>query len=389
MINLRLLHLLTVSLLTFVYPWNSSGYTVAVFGGSGFVGRRITQTLIHAGCDVISISRSGKPPSYYHNDATDNVHWIQWDVDPDGSNNNDDDESLELPTIDAAISCIGNVNPKSEWDSFSFWGLAWDDDRLYYQNGIVNQHICNIAKEAGAKRFVYLSVSYEVAKMLEGPITGYMDGKRLAEHSASETFGNDNAIMLGPSLIYGGKRFKTVGTLYRQFVESPLAKVYLGGMKALRSLSTNEDWVEQSLFSPPINVDVVARVASAAAVGKVTRDFVGKRRQGFFDSNGQSVEYDDVIFVDGTNAMESMDQVLGNDLSNLDLQEEGSRIPASWISRNDKVSSLREMEEEEEPPFEGALVGKRSYLLPLPVALILSSIAYGMTSGLFLPVAQI
>ena len=38
---------------------------VAVFGGSGFVGRRIFRQLIYAGCEVVSISRSGKPPLYY------------------------------------------------------------------------------------------------------------------------------------------------------------------------------------------------------------------------------------------------------------------------------------------------------------------------------------
>ena len=39
---------------------------VAVFGGSGFVGRRISRQLIYAGCEVVSILRSGKPPLYYY-----------------------------------------------------------------------------------------------------------------------------------------------------------------------------------------------------------------------------------------------------------------------------------------------------------------------------------
>ena len=34
---------------------------VAVFGGSGFVGSRVCQTLVGAGCDVVSVSRTGLP----------------------------------------------------------------------------------------------------------------------------------------------------------------------------------------------------------------------------------------------------------------------------------------------------------------------------------------
>ena len=36
---------------------------VAVFGGSGYLGSRVCQTLVGAGCSVLSVSRTGKPPA--------------------------------------------------------------------------------------------------------------------------------------------------------------------------------------------------------------------------------------------------------------------------------------------------------------------------------------
>jgi hypothetical protein len=95
----------------------------------------------------------------------------------------EDDTVLELPAIEAGISCIGNVNPDPDFDKLSFFGLTYDDERLFRENGLVNECAARIAKNCGAERFVFMSVSYEVAKMVEGPIDGYTRGKRYAEHS--------------------------------------------------------------------------------------------------------------------------------------------------------------------------------------------------------------
>ena len=49
---------------------------IAVFGGSGFIGSRITETLIAAGCEVTAVSRSGRPPAW-----ADSKPWckrVQW-----------------------------------------------------------------------------------------------------------------------------------------------------------------------------------------------------------------------------------------------------------------------------------------------------------------------
>ena len=389
--------------------------TIAVFGGSGFVGRRISENLVKAGHDVISISRSGKPPSYYCNDAVtaDLVNWISYDLSQgvSGSGPRSDDESNEntnanenaipfnLPKIDAAISCIGNVNPKPQWDKSTFFGLYWDDDRLYHENGILNEYAAKLAKKAGAERFVYISVSYEVAKMLEGPLVGYMDGKRHAEHVAYTLFGGDNnskngdddgAIVLGPSLVYGGMRFSQAGDIYRTLVKSFVAKAYIRSNEALRNLSSApmEDWVEKSLFSPPVNVDVVARVASAAALGLVKRDMVGERRQGFFNTDGKPVLYDDVVFVDGTHELERVDEIVKMNLNLLQdsaKQRQGGALTSVPLLTFDdkKKKNTSSIKDAQEPPFEGALVGKGPYLFPLPVVAFFSTILFFIANNPF------
>uniref|UniRef100_A0A7S3PYA9 NAD-dependent epimerase/dehydratase domain-containing protein n=2 Tax=Chaetoceros debilis TaxID=122233 RepID=A0A7S3PYA9_9STRA len=346
----------------------SDAYSVAVFGGSGYVGRRVCRNLVEAGCDVISISRSGRPPTYYCDASTDLVSWEIFDLASDSN-------SPKLPKIDAAVSCIGNVNPDSERDLSTFFGLAFNDDRLYRENGILNENAARMAKEAGAERFIFLSVSYEVAKMVEGPLEGYMDGKRHAEHIAYELFPNDGAVVLGPSLIYGGKRFPRVGDAYRSFVQSPIAKVYVGGNESLRKLSSAsmEDWVEKALFSPPVNVDVVGRVASAAALGLVKRDMVGDRKQGFFNSFGKSVTYDNVVFVDGTSELERIDVITRDSVTEM----RGKKSP------NASTSTQTSKDRGVEPPYEGALAGFRPYTFPLPVITFFLLVFYSILSGQF------
>ena len=170
--------------------------SIVVFGGSGFLGRRICKELVSKGHEITSISRTGKPPSYYTgSNGTDNwankVNWLAYTIDPE------DGKVLDLPTIEAGISCIGNVNPNPDFDKLSFFGLAFDDETLFIENGLVNECAARLAKSNGAKRFVFMSISYEVAKMVEGPIDGYTRGKRHAEHVICELFGADNSFVLG------------------------------------------------------------------------------------------------------------------------------------------------------------------------------------------------
>mmetsp|Transcript_24721 Transcript_24721/g.40259 ORF Transcript_24721/g.40259 Transcript_24721/m.40259 type:complete len:407 (-) Transcript_24721:244-1464(-) len=370
--------------------------TVAVFGGSGFIGRRVCRTLVQSDkCDaVISISKSGKPPSYYCSDVdvnnkdgtrwSDVVQWKSFDLDKDWKGDNGDkheqimEQQLELPPIDAAISCIGNVQPRREWKQL--FGLSFDDERLFYENGILNQRAINLAKRAGAKRFAFVSVGYETAKCLEGPIEGYIYGKRAAESSAVNAFGEERTVFVGPSsFVFGGKRFPAFGGVYRALVESAPARAYVAGNDFLRNLSVAplEDWLEKMVFSSPVEVDRVARVLCAGCLGLVDRDRVGPRRQGFYDQEGKAVVYPDALCVDGTFEIEQVDDLV---YPSLGIQR---KLSATAAAATEPV----DLKEGGEPPFEGALIGKRPYLYPFPVIVLFATIFWSIATQQFVQVS--
>lgn len=348
--------------------------TVAVFGGSGYIGRRVCRTLVETGHVVVSISRGGAPPACYRDGAwSDAVRWISHDLD-DGA------PDFRLPPVDAAVSCVGNVRPAPEWRQL--FGLGFEDDRLRRENGAVNERAVELAERAGASRFAFISVSYEVAKMLEGPIEGYLDGKRRAESASFKTFGADGTVVVGPSLVYGGRRFPRLGRAYRALVTSPPARAYVAGNDALRNLSVAplEDWVERTLFSPPAEVEVVARVLCAGALGRIDRGMVGPRRQGFYGTDGAAVSYPDVLFVDGTAEIERVDGLVGVELRG----DRGKVLTASVPSRVVRTNA----NEEKEPPYEGALIGNLPFLYPFPVVLLFASIFWAVATEQFVQVAQ-
>ena len=99
----------------------------------------------------------------------------------------------------------------------------------------LNKVAIQVLRDAGAKRFVYISTSYEVSKMLKGPIPGCIYGKRYAAHVAYSMFECEND---KSSFMYGRKRFPRLREVYLSLVESVFAKAYLGGNGALRKLST-------------------------------------------------------------------------------------------------------------------------------------------------------
>ena len=255
--------------------------------------------------------------------------------------------------------------------------LIFSHDTLRDENGKVNENICQWAKQAGAKRFVFISVSYQVAKALEGPLQGYIQGKRQAEQAAFTIFGQDNAIVIGPSLIYGEARFPKLGQLYRTLVESSPAKAYLTTNSFLRHLSSTplEDWLEAMIFSSPVHVSKVTNVVCAGVMGLVTREMVGNRHQGFFDTFGQPIDHANVLFVDGTTAIERISTQVAD-------------LPMLYSLPNPTPVTKLTKCIIEEPPSENALVGMGPYLRPIPVVAMFAAIFWSVMTQQFIQVVS-
>jgi hypothetical protein len=476
---------------------------VLVLGGSGYIGRRVCKELVQASSGdetttrVVSISRNGKPPSWCLDDNGDSsvwaekVEWIKHDIvsasseegggeslaetlgsifqattTNESNNGENQNEASSSPWDTTIVGCIGNVNPTPSWKGL--WGLAFDDDQLFEENGKVYElflNETNSLRERGnnllnLQRCVFLSIDYTCQKCLEGPIEGYVDGKRLAErrfleavsetthgsggssttNSTSTSTSSDDpsnlekVVVIGlPNFVFGGKRFPGFGKFYRKLVESPPARAYVGGNQALRSMSkaAPEDWVEEmvrvplcafvcvnrkgrccpenqyltppfrsfllllrdiafscfvahtcthkQLFSSPVDVEVAGKATAMAAKGLVSRDLVNNgepRKQGFFNRSGLPVEYDDILFVDGTHEIEKLVGVLGE--GDLEGKSRGNK-PRAKVPKTSSSTP--------EPLWEGALIGKRPWLYPVPVTLFFVYLFWGIMTEQFVQAA--
>ena len=59
-------------------PEKRKATKVVVLGGNGFVGSRVSKLLVQAGCEVVSVSRSGAPPSWAgKEDWVSGVNWTK------------------------------------------------------------------------------------------------------------------------------------------------------------------------------------------------------------------------------------------------------------------------------------------------------------------------
>ena len=140
------------------------------------------------------------------------------------------------------------------------------------------------------------------------------------------------------------------------------------------------------LFSSPINVNVVGKVTAMAATGLVTKDIVNDgqpRKQGFFNSSGLPVEYDDIMFVDGTDEIETVLKI---------VQQQQQRQPPLPSLEQRKQKQQKEQQRKQtlsssSPPppplWEGALIGKRPYLYPFPVAVFFAAFFWAIATEQF------
>ena len=218
---------------------------VLVFGGSGYVGRRVCQSLIALAArdkvQVTSVSRSGcfSPVSSTDLRWVEQVEWMRADaaaalVDQNAG------ETAAIQTAmrdaDAVVSCIGAFGS----DSF-----------MQRMNGDVNIALARTFAATTARaapRFVFVSTA--PFRFPDVVLRGYFNGKKRAEDAALECFG-DNATILRPSFVHGTRDVPGNIRLPLGLVGRPLEAA---ASMVLPSLS-------------PISVDDVGKAAAVAALG--------------------------------------------------------------------------------------------------------------------------
>merc|ERR1712050_580287 len=229
------------------------GTKVTVVGGTGFVGSRVCQRLVEAGCEVTSVSKSGSVPKWCASEAwTQNVKWV--------ANNlvRGPRETLEnaIGAPDAIISCVG--------------AIGFDVQGLRLGNGKANEEVARCAKKPEVGRFIYVSVSSEVADAAGDLLPGYFQGKAIAEQAIIDAVGPSGAIFIKPTFIYGGDGFglfpPRVSTGYGAKVEDLLSKAPI---QKIADILPGFAGLIKVALRPPVSVDAVAASCVRAALGLV------------------------------------------------------------------------------------------------------------------------
>uniref|UniRef100_A0A7N0R8G4 NAD(P)-binding domain-containing protein n=1 Tax=Kalanchoe fedtschenkoi TaxID=63787 RepID=A0A7N0R8G4_KALFE len=207
-----------------------------VLGGNGFVGSNVCKEALNRGVTVASLNRSGR--SSVNESWANNVIWHQGDLlSPDSLKD-------ALSGVAAVISCVGGFGSNS---------------LMYEINGTANINAIRAAAEQGVKRFVYISAAdFGVVNYL---LQGYYEGKRAAETELLTKFPY-GGVILRPGFIHGTRRVGAV-KLPLSVIGSPLEMV-LQHAKPLSQVP-----LVGPLFTPPVSVTAVARVAVRAATDPV------------------------------------------------------------------------------------------------------------------------
>uniref|UniRef100_A0A5B6ZSW8 NAD(P)-binding domain-containing protein n=1 Tax=Davidia involucrata TaxID=16924 RepID=A0A5B6ZSW8_DAVIN len=207
-----------------------------VLGGNGFVGSHICREALKRGWTVSSVSRSGR--SSLHESWANSVFWHQGNLlSPDSLKN-------ALNGVTSVISCVGGFGSNSY---------------MYKINGTANINAIRAAAEQGVKRFVYISAAdFSLANYL---LQGYYEGKRAAETELMIRFPY-GGVILKPGFIHGTRQVGSM-KLPLGVIGAPLEMV-LQHAKQLNQIP-----LVGPLFTPPVNVSSVAKVAVRAATDPV------------------------------------------------------------------------------------------------------------------------
>ena len=220
---------------------SADGQKIAVLGGTGFVGSRVVEILSKAGADVFSVSKSGGGPGGVALDLADPASAGAL--------------AEALQGVDAVVSCVG-FNP-----------FGGDEATSRAVNGDANATAAAAAAEAGVKRFVYVSVASIVSDVVGGAnlMTGYFEGKKIAESAVASAFAETDALVVKPSFVYGGDAFSANPPRVTQQYGEVLTKLL--GSEFVKGIADKMPGAIALTLAEPVAVDTLARACAAGAVG--------------------------------------------------------------------------------------------------------------------------
>ncbi|SCU85696.1 LANO_0C05028g1_1 [Lachancea nothofagi CBS 11611] len=243
---------------------------ILVFGGNGFLGRRICQTAVEKGYQVTSLSRSGAPPrvkATWEKEWIDKVKWQQCDI------LNPKSYTQYLRDADNVVHSIGILLEDSSYKAQVNGKLAFDVKKLLqwgpnpmknnpnFTYEVMNkQSAVMLAQEFAKVKHSNDSVSKTMTyisadKSFPGIPSGYMESKRAAEVEIMRLEQELRPILVRPGFMFD-ESDTSLGTLnFRSQVKNMLD---LANWSNKNFLGRRIECVNQ-LFRPTVSTQQVSR----------------------------------------------------------------------------------------------------------------------------------
>ena len=159
---------------------------ITIFGGSGFIGQKLSEELINRGHHVTSISRSGKPIDLTA-PWSQKVHWLRSDVFAD------DHWHSAVKNANWVIDAVGILR-ENKSKNITYDRFILEPVRII---------LSYLKTQAMPASFLFIS-----ANSAPFPLKKYMDAKLQAEQLIKEQ--TIKSVIIYPSLVVDKKRFSSV-----------------------------------------------------------------------------------------------------------------------------------------------------------------------------------
>lgn len=224
--------------------------SIMVFGGSGFIGRRVCEVALQMNVAVTAVSRSGKPRGNVPSDPR--ITWVQGDI-----AKVEDSWTQHLAGKTGVVSCVG------------VFGSQEVMERI---NGTANANLVKLSNEVGVSNFSYVSAwQYPLVSLFLG---GYYRGKTTAENAVQKYYGKEKkGCVVVPAFVYGTKTLSSGTRVPLQLIGKPMEFVLDSFL--FRPLAKYVP-VLGKFFEAPVSADHVALTMVLGALGELPDAYAGK-----------------------------------------------------------------------------------------------------------------